>query len=51
MNAITPLFLTLLLSACTAVQKPELECDNTRDRPFPTYFMLKAIGSLLNVNN
>jgi hypothetical protein len=29
----------------------ELEFDNTRDRLFPTYFMLKAIGSLLNVNN
>ena len=34
MNAIAPLFLTLLLSACTAIQKSEPEVKRARKRIF-----------------
>ena len=33
MNAIAPLFLTLLLSACTAPQKPEPEVKRAHPKP------------------
>ena len=50
MNAITPLFLALLLSACAAIQKPEPEIKRAQPKPQEIQIQSAPPGALVDWN-